>query len=111
MTKVEQPNGGDETRLWKEPGEEKLWKEDTKNMSLYFNTINRNKRSISVNLKHPRGKKIILDLIKQSDVVVDNFIPGKLEELGLGYEVFKKENPSIIHASISGMITNILVAG
>ncbi|KAL5355582.1 CoA-transferase family III domain-containing protein [Aspergillus floccosus] len=71
-------------------------------MSLYFNTINRNKQSISVNLKHERGKKIVLDLIKQSDVVVDNFIPGKLEEFGLGYEVFRKANPSIIHASISG---------
>lgn len=99
---MEQPDGGDETRLWKEPGEERLWKDGTRNMSLYFNTINRNKKSITVNLKHDRGKKIILDLIRQSDVVVDNFIPGKLEEFGLGYEVFKKENPAIIHASISG---------
>lgn len=71
-------------------------------MSLYFNTINRNKKSISVNLKHQLGKKVILDLIKKSDVVVDNFISGKLEEFGLGYEVFRQTNPSIIHASISG---------
>jgi succinate--hydroxymethylglutarate CoA-transferase len=71
-------------------------------MSLYFNAINRNKKSISVNLKHQLGKKVILDLIKKSDVVVDNFIPGKLEEFGLGYEVFRQTNPSIIHASISG---------
>ncbi|KAL4894877.1 CoA-transferase family III domain-containing protein [Aspergillus ambiguus] len=102
VIKVEQPDGGDETRLWKEPGEEKLWRDGTQSMSLYFNTINRNKKSISVNLKHESGKKVILDLIKQSDVVVDNFIPGKLEQLGLGYDVFKSANPSIIHASISG---------
>ncbi|GES58206.1 CoA-transferase family III [Aspergillus terreus] len=84
VIKVEQPNGGDETRLWKEPGEERLWKEGTQNMSLYFNTVNRNKKSITINLKHQLGKKVILGLIKTSDVVVDNFIPGKLEEFGLG---------------------------
>lgn len=77
-------------------------------MSLYFNTVNRNKKSISVNLKHQLGKKVILDLIKRSDVVVDNFIPGKLEKFGLGYEVFRQTNPSIIHASISGENSSII---
>ncbi|KAF9895334.1 hypothetical protein FE257_000238 [Aspergillus nanangensis] len=102
VIKVEHPQGGDETRLWKEAGEHSLWKPGTENTSLYFNAINRNKRSVSVNLKHASGRKLILDLIRHSDVVVDNFIPGKLESLGLGYEVFRKTNPSIIHASISG---------
>ncbi|KAL2867728.1 CaiB/BaiF CoA transferase family protein [Aspergillus lucknowensis] len=102
VVKVEHPNGGDDTRLWKEEGEDKLWKPGTKDTSLYFNGVNRNKRSISVNMKHERGKSIILELVTRADVVVDNFIPGKLEELGLGYDVFRNANPSIIHASISG---------
>lgn len=70
-----------------------------------------------MNLKQAAGRSIILDLVKDVDVVyvlqsllfansdmyrVDNFIPGKLEELGLGYKVFAETNPSIIHASISG---------
>ncbi|KAL4804650.1 CoA-transferase family III domain-containing protein [Aspergillus unguis] len=100
VIKVEHPTGGDDTRHWKEPGEDKIWKGST--TSLYFNGINRNKRSIALDMKHERGKSIILDLVKQVDVVVDNFIPGKLEELGLGFDVFKEVNPAIIHASISG---------
>ncbi|RHZ50182.1 hypothetical protein CDV55_101471 [Aspergillus turcosus] len=102
VIKVEHPKGGDDTRLWREPGEDKLWKPNVKNTSLYFNTINRNKKSIAVDLKHPQGREIILELVKSSDVIVDNFIPGKLDQLGLGYPTLHKTNPSIIHASISG---------
>ncbi|KAJ6161142.1 hypothetical protein N7470_004538 [Penicillium chermesinum] len=102
VIKVEQPQSGDDTRLWREDGEEKFWKPDASRTSLYFNTINRNKRSISLNLKHPDGRKIALDLAKTSDVVIENFIPGKLDKLGLGFEDLKKVNPSIILASISG---------
>ncbi|KAJ5389070.1 CoA-transferase family III domain-containing protein [Penicillium cataractarum] len=102
VIKVEHPKGGDDTRLWREAGEEVIWKPNAKDTSLYFNTINRNKRSISLNLKHEQGRAVVLQLAKNADVVVENFVPGKLESLGLGYEVLKKANPSLILASISG---------
>ncbi|KAE8389689.1 CoA-transferase family III domain-containing protein [Aspergillus alliaceus] len=102
VIKVEHPQGGDDTRLWRESGEERIWKPEAGNTSLYFNTINRNKRSISVNLKHDKGKEIILQLAQKADVVVENFIPGKLDRLGLGYDALKRVNPSVILASVSG---------
>ncbi|KAJ5677121.1 CoA-transferase family III domain-containing protein [Penicillium maclennaniae] len=102
VIKVENPNGGDDTRLWREAGEEAIWRPEASNTSIYFNTINRNKRSIAVNLKTEGGRKIILSLVRKVDVVVENFIPGKLEKLGLGYDVLKATNPSVILASISG---------
>ncbi|KAI9375038.1 CoA-transferase family III domain-containing protein [Aspergillus egyptiacus] len=106
VIKVEHPKGGDDTRLWKEEGEDRFWKPGVKNTSLYFNGVNRNKRSIALDIKHEGGKSIVLDLVRKADIVLDNFVPGKLEELGLGYEVFRKTNPSIIHASISGYGTS-----
>ncbi|KAJ5890440.1 CoA-transferase family III domain-containing protein [Penicillium subrubescens] len=102
VIKVEHPKGGDDTRLWREAGEEAIWKPTATDTSLYFNTINRNKRSISVNLKHEQGRAVVLQLAKNADVVVENFVPGKLESLGLGYEILKKVNPSLILASVSG---------
>ncbi|TQB69678.1 hypothetical protein MPDQ_001543 [Monascus purpureus] len=102
VIKVEQPKTGDDTRLWCEKSERGIWKSEEKNMSVYFNTINRNKRSITVNLKDPKGKEIILGLARRADVIVENFVPGKLDELGLGYEALRRVNRSIILASISG---------
>ncbi|KAH8697576.1 CoA-transferase family III domain-containing protein [Talaromyces proteolyticus] len=102
VVKVEHPNGGDDTRLWREAGEEIIWRPEATNTSIYFNTINRNKRSIAVNLKDEKGREIIFELTRKADVVVENFIPGKLDKLGLGYEALKAVNPSIILASISG---------
>ncbi|OAA65375.1 CoA-transferase family III [Niveomyces insectorum RCEF 264] len=101
VVKVEHPKGGDDTRLWREEDEKTFWK-DGEATSLYFHTINRNKRSIAVNLKHAKGRQLVLDLARQADVVVENFIPGKLEQLGLGYATLKSINPSVILASISG---------
>ena len=63
---------------------------------------NRNKRSCTVNFKHPRGLEIIKNLIRNADVFVENFIPGKLAEIGLGWEDCKKLNDKLIYASISG---------
>src|SRR5699024_9504795 len=70
--------------------------------STYFISVNRNKRSISLNLKEKKGKEVFLKLIKDADVVVENFKPGTMDRLGLSYEVLKSKNPSIILASISG---------
>ena len=70
--------------------------------SAYFPTINHNKKGVSLNLKTEEGKKILLELAKDADVVVENFRPGVMDKLGLGYEVMKKINPGIIYASISG---------
>jgi len=66
---------------------------------LYFN---RNKKGIVLNLKHPKGREITLELAKRSDVLVENFKPGTMEKLGLGYEDVKRVNPRIIYASLSG---------
>lgn len=72
------------------------------NRSLYYLSINRGKKSISLNLKHPEGKRMFLEMIKKADVVVENFRPGTMEKLGLGYEALKEINPRIIYAAASG---------
>ncbi|KAK5028018.1 hypothetical protein LTR13_009247 [Exophiala sideris] len=89
VIKVEHPTGGDDTRTWRTQKENRLWNEKGKSMSAYFSTINRNKKSISLNLKHEKGRKIFFELAEKADVVVDNFIPGKMDELGIGYDVLR----------------------
>lgn len=93
VIKVEPP-AGDDTRQWGPPFI------DTE--SAYFLSVNRNKKSIVVNLKEEKGKELVLKLIENADVVVENFRPGTLKRLGLGYDVLKERNPRIILASISG---------
>ena len=70
--------------------------------SAYFMSLNRNKRSMTLNLKSPRGKQIIRELVPHVDVVVENFRPGTLEKLGLGYETLRDLNPRLIYAAASG---------
>ena len=72
------------------------------NESPTFISMNLNKRGITLNLKHPRGREIFKELVKLSDVVVENFTPGTMEKLGLGYETLKGIKPDIIYASLSG---------
>lgn len=93
VVKVERPGSGDDSRAFTPfvGGE-----------SAYFMSINRGKKSITVNLKHPKGKELILRLAKFCDVLVENFRPGVMEELGLGYSVLREVNPRLIYASISG---------
>jgi crotonobetainyl-CoA:carnitine CoA-transferase CaiB-like acyl-CoA transferase len=93
VIKIEPPSG-DDTRGWGPP----FIKEE----SAYFLSVNRNKKSISINLKEEKGREIFFKLIKDADVVVENFRPGTLKKLGIGYEELKKHNSSIILASISG---------
>jgi crotonobetainyl-CoA:carnitine CoA-transferase CaiB-like acyl-CoA transferase len=68
----------------------------------YFFSINRGKRSIALDLSSEEGKALFLDLVKQVDVVVENFTPGKMDALGLGYAALSEANPALIYAAISG---------
>ncbi|MFC1949343.1 CaiB/BaiF CoA transferase family protein [Chloroflexota bacterium] len=70
--------------------------------SSYFMSINRGKKSITIDLQNPRGKELFLEMVKKVDVLVENFVPGTMRRLGLDYETVKKHNPSLIYASVSG---------
>ncbi|KAI7898098.1 CoA-transferase family III domain-containing protein [Cokeromyces recurvatus] len=98
VIKVENPKGGDDTRAWGPP----FATHNNHSESAYFLCVNRNKRSMTVNMKSSGGRKVIEDLVRQSDVLVENYLPGKLEKLGLGYQQLQKINPKLIYASITG---------
>ncbi|MDI6856852.1 MAG: CaiB/BaiF CoA-transferase family protein [Dehalococcoidia bacterium] len=70
--------------------------------SCYFFSINRGKRSVTLDLKSERGRELFLRLVEKADVVMENFTPGTMEALGLGYDVLKKRNPRLIYAATSG---------
>jgi formyl-CoA transferase len=70
--------------------------------SMYYVNLNRGKQSITLNLKHPEGKRIFVELVKRCDVLLENFRPGTMERLGLGYEDLREANPRLVYASISG---------
>lgn len=94
VVKIENPDGGDDTRSWGPPfqgGE-----------ATYFLAVNRNKRSLAVDLKSDVGQAVVKRLARGADVVVENFRPGTAERLGLGYEQLSASNPGLIYASISG---------
>ncbi|PKN80498.1 MAG: carnitine dehydratase [Candidatus Cloacimonetes bacterium HGW-Cloacimonetes-1] len=93
IIKVEIPGSGDDSRAFG-PFINKR--------SLYFLSINRGKKSISLNLKSQKGKDILRDLVKECDVIVENYRPGTMEKLGLGYEALKEINPRLIYAASSG---------
>jgi crotonobetainyl-CoA:carnitine CoA-transferase CaiB-like acyl-CoA transferase len=94
VIKVEHPDGGDDTRSWGPP-----FVEDT---TAYFLSANRNKRSISCDLRSDHGRKVALALADRADVLVENFRPGTMARLGLGYEELSARNPGLIYCSISG---------
>ena len=101
VIKVELPERGDESRNWGPPfvGESN---EAYPGESTYFMAINRNKRSITVNLKSNEGQEIIKRIAGKSDVLVENYRTGALEKMGLGYEDLRALNPRLIYCSISG---------
>ena len=72
------------------------------NSSLYYANVNRNKKSVTLNLKDPKGKELFLAMVKKADVVVENYRPGVMDRMGLGYEVLKEANERIIYAAVSG---------
>ena len=93
VIKVEEPGKGDDTRGWPPfaNGE-----------STYFMSVNRNKKSLTLNMKAPEGQAILRRLIAKADVVIENFRPGTMERLGFGYDALRKLNPRLIYCSISG---------
>src|SRR5437016_10324943 len=93
VIKVERPRTGDELRRWR------LFRGDT---SLFWSLQGRNKRSITLDLRTPEGQEIVLKLLPHVDVVLENFRPGKLENVNLGYEAMKAVNPDVIFVRISG---------
>ena len=94
VVKVEAPPPGDDTRLWGPPF--------INGISTYFLSINRNKRSIGLNLKSPQGQEVLWKLVDRADVLVENFRPGVLDKLGFGFDAVSARNPRLIYASISG---------
>jgi formyl-CoA transferase len=94
VVKVEMPGSGDETRGWGPPFVE--------GESSYFMSINRNKKSLTLDLKQPEGREILHKLSERSDVLVENFRPGTMARLGLSYEDAEKLNPRLVYCSISG---------
>ena len=94
VVKIEEPGTGDMTRVLAGPR--------IGDTCAYFHCVNRNKKSVTLNLKHDLAKKVVFDLVAVSDVVVENFRPKVCDRLGIGYEDLKKVNPRIIYCSIAG---------
>jgi len=94
IIRVERPGVGDETRHWGPP-----W---AGSQSAYYLFANRNKKSITIDLKKKEGQEIVRRLARRSDILLENFLPGSLSEMGLGYEDIKAVNPKIIYASVTG---------
>jgi formyl-CoA transferase len=97
VIKLEEPKGGDVART--------NMRDKADSDSLFFLILNANKRSLTLNLKTEEGKDLFRKVIAQSDVLLENFGPGALDRLGLGYEALSKINPKLIYATIKGFGT------
>ncbi|MBF8287002.1 MAG: hypothetical protein HW381_110 [Candidatus Rokubacteria bacterium] len=93
VVKVEHPSRGDEMRFW---GENK------NGVGLYYKVVNRNKKSVTADLRTPIGVEIVKRLVRTADVVIENYRPGTLEKWGLGYDVLSEVNPRIVMLRITG---------
>lgn len=93
IIKIEVPNTGDDSRAFGP---------HVNGESAYFMSINRNKKSLTLNLKTEEGKEILKKLVEKADILVENFRPGTMEKLGLGYDLLKEINPKLIYAASSG---------
>lgn len=93
VIKIEDPKGGDYARYYPPI---------LGNSGAFFESLNRNKRSVTLNLKHPQAREIVLRMVEESDVVLETFRPGVMDALGLGYTDLSAFNPQIIYCSISG---------
>jgi crotonobetainyl-CoA:carnitine CoA-transferase CaiB-like acyl-CoA transferase len=95
VTKVERPGGGDETRNWGPPYDER-------GEATYFQSVNRNKQSVVLDLQDDGDVQRACKLARESDVIVENFRPGVMDRLGLGYEQLRAQQPRLIYCSITG---------
>ncbi|EMA35253.1 CaiB/BaiF CoA transferase family protein [Halobiforma nitratireducens] len=104
VIKIERPGTGDQTRGWYPPrfGTDETDGEDDGAVSAYYASVNRNKRSVTLNLKTEDGREILRELVADADVFVENFRVGTLEEWGLGYEDLRAVNDDLIYCSLSG---------
>ena len=93
VIQIEPPGAGD-FRLFNE------WDLETRRLTAW--SQRRNRRGITLDLRSQKGKEIFLELVKKADVIVQNYSPGAMERLGLGYDILKATNPSIIYCAISG---------
>jgi crotonobetainyl-CoA:carnitine CoA-transferase CaiB-like acyl-CoA transferase len=94
VIKVEKLPGGDDSRGYREPR--------VNGVSAPFMILNRNKRGIALNLKHEKGREVLLRLVEDADVLTENYRLGTLEKLGLGYDVLSSVNPGLIYCAVSG---------
>ena len=94
VIKVEKLPGGDDARGYREPR--------VNGVSAPFMMMNRNKRGMALNLKHPKGREILLRMVVDADVLTENYRRGTLEKLGLGYDVLSRANPGLIYCAMSG---------
>lgn len=94
VIKVEKIPGGDDARGYRDP--------QVGGVSAPFMMMNRNKRGLALNLKSPKGRALLLKMVKSADVLVENFRGGTMDKLGLGYEALKAENPGLIYCAITG---------
>ena len=94
VVKVEKLPGGDDARGYREPL--------VNGISAPFMMLNRNKRGLALNLKHPGGRDVLLRMVREADVLTENFRRGTLEKLGLGYDVLAAANPGLIYCAVSG---------
>jgi crotonobetainyl-CoA:carnitine CoA-transferase CaiB-like acyl-CoA transferase len=94
VIKIEKLPGGDDSRGYREPR--------VNGISAPFLMMNRNKRGMALNLKHPRGREILLRMVGDADVLIENFRHGTMEKLGLGYDTLAQVNPGLIYCQISG---------
>ena len=98
IIKIEQPDSGDGTRAWGPP-----WVgEGDARQSAYFLSANRNKKSVTVNMKSPAGIDLLKALVGKCDVLIENFLPGTLQRFGLDYESLRARQPGLIYCSITG---------
>jgi crotonobetainyl-CoA:carnitine CoA-transferase CaiB-like acyl-CoA transferase len=94
VIKIEKLDGGDDARAYRDP--------QVNGVSAPFMMMNRNKRGLALDLKNPEGRALLLRMVKQADVLVENFRGGTMAKLGLGFETLRAENPGLIYCAISG---------
>ena len=101
VIKIERPEQGDDSRAFGPPWLKDMSGQDTKE-SAYFASTNRGKKSVTVNLSRPEGQRIVRELARQADVLIENYKVGDLARYGLGYDDLRKLNPRLVYASVTG---------